>query len=36
MTADSNEFQNLHEIVRRARANLDQNAWDYIVGGYRD
>jgi isopentenyl diphosphate isomerase/L-lactate dehydrogenase-like FMN-dependent dehydrogenase len=33
MTADSNEFQNLHEIVRRARANLDQNAWDYIVGG---
>jgi len=33
MTADRNEFQNLHEIVRRARANLDQNAWDYIVGG---
>ena len=33
MDVDSNEFQNLHEIVRRARANLDQNAWDYIVGG---
>jgi glycolate oxidase len=33
MDPDSNEFQNLHEIVRRARANLDQNAWDYIVGG---
>ena len=30
---DANEFENLHEIVRRARANLDQNAWDYIVGG---
>ncbi len=30
---DTNEFENLHEIVRRARANLDQNAWDYIVGG---
>src|ERR1700686_4059497 len=30
---DNNEFQNLHEIIRRARANLDQNAWDYIVGG---
>jgi glycolate oxidase len=30
---DANEFQNLHEIVHRARANLDQNAWDYIVGG---
>jgi len=29
----AHEFQNLHEIVGRARANLDQNAWDYIVGG---
>ena len=29
----ANEFQNLHEIVSSARANLDQNAWDYIVGG---
>lgn len=29
----SNElFQNLHELVRKARANLNQNAWDYIVG----
>ena len=27
------EFQNLHELIRRARANLNQNAWDYIVGG---
>jgi glycolate oxidase len=26
------EFQNLHELVRRARANLNQNAWDYIAG----
>src|SRR5277367_654934 len=26
------EFQNLHEFVRKARANLNQNAWDYIVG----
>src|ERR1700752_4395375 len=25
-------FQNLHEFVRKARANLNQNAWDYIVG----
>jgi len=30
---DINEFQNLHEIIRKARDNLDQNAWDYIVGG---
>lgn len=27
------EFLNLHELVHRARGNLDQNAWDYIVGG---
>jgi isopentenyl diphosphate isomerase/L-lactate dehydrogenase-like FMN-dependent dehydrogenase len=27
------EFENLHEIVRKARQNLDQNNWDYIVGG---
>jgi isopentenyl diphosphate isomerase/L-lactate dehydrogenase-like FMN-dependent dehydrogenase len=26
------EFLNLHEIIARARANLDQNNWDYIVG----
>src|SRR5208282_232297 len=27
------DFENLHEIVRKARQNLDQNNWDYIVGG---
>ncbi|HEY2528021.1 MAG TPA: alpha-hydroxy acid oxidase [Xanthobacteraceae bacterium] len=27
------EFLNLHEFVAKARANLNQNAWDYIVGG---
>src|SRR2546427_8570233 len=31
--APGTEFENLHEIVGRARQNLDQNAWDYIVGG---
>jgi glycolate oxidase len=31
--ASAVEFQNLHELVRKARANLNQNAWDYIVGG---
>ena len=30
--ASNEAFQNLHELVRRARANLNQNAWDYIVG----
>jgi len=27
------QFLNLHEIVAKARANLNQNDWDYIVGG---
>ncbi|MBL8834810.1 MAG: alpha-hydroxy-acid oxidizing protein [Alphaproteobacteria bacterium] len=26
-------FETLHEIVAKARQNLSQNAWDYIVGG---
>jgi isopentenyl diphosphate isomerase/L-lactate dehydrogenase-like FMN-dependent dehydrogenase len=30
--ASNEEFQNLHEFARKARANLNQNAWDYIVG----
>ena len=25
-------FENLHEIIAKARQNLDQNNWDYIVG----
>src|ERR1700690_2667519 len=32
LAASREEFQNLHEFVRKARANLNQNAWDYIVG----
>src|SRR6266568_3499838 len=31
--ASGEEFQNLHELVRKARARLNQNSWDYIVGG---
>jgi isopentenyl diphosphate isomerase/L-lactate dehydrogenase-like FMN-dependent dehydrogenase len=31
--AKKNEFLNLHEIVAKARQNLNQNDWDYIVGG---
>ena len=27
------EFLNLHELVAKARTNLSQNNWDYIVGG---
>jgi glycolate oxidase len=30
--AGSEEFQNLHELIRKARGNLNQNSWDYIVG----
>jgi isopentenyl diphosphate isomerase/L-lactate dehydrogenase-like FMN-dependent dehydrogenase len=30
--ASREEFQNVHELVHRARANLNQNAWDYIIG----
>ena len=31
--AMAGEFLNLHELVAKARANLSQNNWDYIVGG---
>jgi isopentenyl diphosphate isomerase/L-lactate dehydrogenase-like FMN-dependent dehydrogenase len=31
--ADTPEFMNLHEVVAKARQNLNQNDWDYIVGG---
>jgi glycolate oxidase len=27
------KFQNLHEIVLAARAKLDRNYWDYLIGG---
>src|SRR5204862_3919556 len=27
------DLLNLHEIVAKARQNLNQNDWDYIVGG---
>src|SRR6185503_11443542 len=30
--ASGEEFQNLHEFVRKARSRLNQNTWDYIVG----
>jgi len=31
--ASGGEFEVLHELVRKARQNLNQNDWDYIVGG---
>jgi isopentenyl diphosphate isomerase/L-lactate dehydrogenase-like FMN-dependent dehydrogenase len=33
LAASETDFQNLHEIVAKARTNLNQNNWDYIVGG---
>ncbi len=27
------KFQNLHEIVAAARAKVDRNVWDYLIGG---
>ncbi len=32
LAASDIDFQTLHEIVARARQNLNQNDWDYIVG----
>ncbi len=31
--AATGAFHNLHELVAKARANLNQNDWDYVVGG---
>ncbi len=31
--AAQERFQTLHEIVAAARLNLNQNLWDYVVGG---
>ena len=31
--AGEERFQTLHEIVAAARLNLNQNLWDYLVGG---
>jgi isopentenyl diphosphate isomerase/L-lactate dehydrogenase-like FMN-dependent dehydrogenase len=33
LAASETDFQSLHEIVAKARTNLNQNNWDYIVGG---
>ena len=33
LAAAEDDFQALHEIVAKARQNLNQNDWDYIVGG---
>src|SRR5260221_7337484 len=30
---DGQVFETLHEIVKAARINLNQNFWDYLIGG---
>jgi isopentenyl diphosphate isomerase/L-lactate dehydrogenase-like FMN-dependent dehydrogenase len=32
LATSTHDFQTLHEIVAKARQNLNQNDWDYIVG----
>jgi glycolate oxidase len=32
-TGPESDYQLLHEFIAKARINLDQNNWDYIVGG---
>src|SRR5262249_10661562 len=32
-TTAPGDLLNLHEIIAKARQNLNQNDWDYIVGG---
>jgi len=33
MEERDDEFLTIHEIVKRARTNLNQNYWDYLAGG---
>ena len=33
MDAIRDRFQNLHELVAAARAKLNRNVWDYLIGG---
>src|SRR5262249_50761819 len=32
-TTKPNDLLNLHELIAKARQNLNQNDWDYIAGG---
>src|SRR5579872_3567170 len=32
LSASTDDFQVLHEIIAKARQNLNQNDWDYIAG----
>ena len=33
MNKAANDFLTLHEIVKAARGNLEDNHWDYLMGG---
>ena len=32
-TGPESDYQLLHEFIAKARINLDQNNWDYLIGG---
>ena len=32
--AAQEQFQTLHEVIAAARLSLNQNLWDYVIGGY--
>ena len=31
--SEATEFKTLHQIIRRAKQNLSQTLWDYVIGG---
>ena len=33
MNAEAEKFPTLHNIIKAAREILDDNAWDYLIGG---
>ncbi len=33
MSEHANEFETLHEIVKKAKQRLTPNIWDYLIGG---
>ena len=30
---DASEFRTIHQIIKKAKQNLNQNLWDYVIGG---
>ena len=30
---EASEFKTIHQIIRKAKQNLSQTLWDYVIGG---